>query len=151
MGRTSDTQWCIFNLNSCNYEFSLKKETLNKIKEWKSVNTTIYHDSYSFRTKEDIQERMKKQLVLWLLSEEERSEENTEVVVRPHKHKSEKIMIDISENLLDELMQSESDKYSYCYSNRWNKMIFYINESENKQALNERIKFQKNLHAKKKR
>lgn len=151
MRKVEDIQWCIYDIDYWNYNILLNKESLNKIKAWETVKTTIYHDSYLFKSKQDIQEWMKKELLLGLLPPDEYFENNELAIVRPHNNRTDKIAIDISKELVDNLIKSGLDSYNYCYNTRWNKMIFYVNDSEKKKELNEKLIKQKSIHSKHKK
>lgn len=106
MHNSENTQWCIFDLDHSNYIFSLDRESLNKIKNWEKLKTTIYHDSYLFKSKKDLKEWMKKELIIWLLSNNE-PEGQPEVIVRPYWKESQNVIIEISNSLIENLMNSE--------------------------------------------
>lgn len=76
-------EWCIFDIDHNDYFFSLDKETINKINDWEERVVVLHHSSSS-DCLNDIQERMRKELVLWLLSNEERRKEMTDAVVKNH-------------------------------------------------------------------
>ena len=137
------TEWCIFDLDYSNYLFSLNRDSINKIKNWEKKESTIYHNSYLFKSKEDLQERMKKELILWLLSDN-----NSEIIVEPYEKGSKQVIIRISKNLLENLINSEWDNYEICYNSRWNKMNFYINDSSEKKELNQKIDSLKEKYSK---
>ena len=138
MNNLEDTQWCIFDLDHSNYIFSLNRESLNKIKNWEKIKTTIYHDSYLFKSKNDLKEWMKKELIIWLLWNNE-SEEQSEVIVKPYWKESQNVIIEISNSLIENLMNCKLNDYEYCFNSRGNKMNFYVNDSWKKEDLNERL------------
>ena len=148
MEKTEDAQWCIYSIDYWNYSISLGEEALKKIKSWENVTATIYHDSYLFRGKEDIRERMRRELVLWLLSDQEYSEKNRDVIMRSMDEESKKVIVDISKNLVDNLLQSEGNESWYCYNTRWNKISFYTKGSPDSEKLEERIELLKKLYKK---
>lgn len=145
----TEKEWCIFNLDHWDYNFLLNKSSINKIKNWEKICSTIYHDSYYLKNKDDIQERMKKELIIWLLSSNEDQANQQEVIVTPYTKESKKVTIKISNNLLENLLKSEWDIYEYCYNSRGNKMDFFINESPKKDDLNEEITSLEERHLKK--
>lgn len=145
--KSENTEWCIFDLDFSNYSFSLNRNSLNKIKNWEKIKSTIYHNSYLFKTKEDLQERMKKELIIWLLWNND-WKENSEIKVEPYEKESSKVIIRISNNLLENLINSEWNSYEYCFNSRGNKMIFYINSSTEKEELKNEIEELNKKHSK---
>lgn len=146
---SSNIEWCIYDMDSNDYSFSINKENLNKIKDWEAYKTIMYHSSWSRNSLEDIQERMKKSLILWLLSDEERRKNMTDALVKGYTKESNEITINISKRLLDTLLEFEwwltLNEYEYRYNMRWDKMYFYVNDSYDKQCLNDNIEFFNNL------
>ena len=112
------------------------------------MRTEIYHGSYLLKGKKDIKERMRKELVLWLLSDSEYSEKNKDVVVRPYKTESNRVIMDVSQTLLYNLLHCEWNGVWYCYNDRWNKITFYAEDSSDRGGLDERMKLLKKLYAK---
>ena len=145
--KSENTEWCIFDLDFSNYSFSLNRNSLNKIKNWEKIKSTIYHNSYLFKTKEDLQERMKKELIIWLLWNND-WKENSEIKVEPYEKESSKVIIRISNNLLENLINYEWNSYEYCFNSRGNKMIFYINSSTEKEELKNEIEELNKKHSK---
>ena len=135
--KQENTEGWIFDLDYSNYKFSLNKNSLKKIKEWEEIKTTIYHNSYLFKTKEDLKDWMKKELIIWLLWND--SDNQSEILIEEDWQESKEIIIKISESLLENLINTEWDSYEYCYNTRGNKIDFYINESSKKNELNNEI------------
>lgn len=136
--KSENTEWCIFYLDYSNYSLSLNKNTINKIKNWEEIKSTIYHDSHLFKTKEDIQERMKKELIIWLKNNDS-TEKYNDIIIEPYWNKSEKVIIRISNNLLENLINSEWENYEYCLNSRGNKITFYINDNTERKELNNKL------------
>ena len=148
MHNSENTQWCIFDLDHSNYIFSLDRESLNKIKNWEKLKTTIYHDSYLFKSKKDLKEWMKKELIIWLLSNNE-PEGQPEVIVRPYWKESQNVIIEISNSLIENLMNSEWNDYEYCFNSRGNKMNFYTDNNPKRKEINQRINLLNKRHSEK--
>lgn len=144
---SSNIEWCIYDMDNNDYSFSLNKENIRKIKDWEEYKTIMYQNSWSLNSLEDIQYRMKKSLILWLLSDEERRKNMTDALVKNHTKESNEVIINISKSLLDTLLEFEwwLTLNEYRYNMRWDKMYFYVNDSYYKQCLNDNIEFFNNL------
>ena len=144
MEEKSHIQWCIYDIEHSDYNFALNRKTLNKIENWENVEMVLHHyppnDSI-----ENIQERMKKALVLGLLSDKDRVEKMTNALVKNHTKDSKDVTIKISKDLIQTLLEFKWDSfwsgYEYRYNFRWDKMIFYVNDSFDKQCLESNIDF----------
>lgn len=142
---SKNIEWCIYDMDHNDYSFSINKETLNQIKSWEEFRTTMYYSSSQRKSLEDIQQRMRKNLIIWLLSDEERRKNMTDALVKSYKRESEEVIMNISNRLLENLLEFEwwypLDEYEYRYNMRWDKMYFYMNDSYNRQWLNNNIDF----------
>lgn len=142
---SKNIEWCIYDMDHNDYSFSINKETLNQIKNWEEFRTTMYYSSSQRKSLEDIQQRMRKNLIIWLLSDEERRKNMTDALVKNYKRESEEVIMNISNRLLENLLEFEwwypLDEYEYRYNMRWDKMYFYMNDSYNRQWLNNNIDF----------
>ena len=131
----------IYDIDHNDYSVSLNKESLQNILNWKEIKRTLYLSSHSI---DSIQEWMRKELIIWLLSDKERNKEMTEALVKGNQKDSEKVSINISKRLLENLLAFEgnsfSDSYDYRYNMRWDKILFYVtNEWRNRRRLNNNI------------
>lgn len=148
MTKWENTEWWIFDLDYSNFNISLNRESLYEIKKWGKIESIIFHNSYLFKTKEDLQERMKKELIIWL-THDDIKEGWEEVIIEPYWNTSNKVIINISNNLLENLINYEWDCYEYCLNSRGNKMNFYVNNSTDKKELNNKIEELKIKYSKK--
>ena len=114
----------------------------------------IHHYSSHYNSIEDIQEWMKKTLILWLLSNKDRPETTTKADVRNHFKNSKEVTINISNELIENLLKFKWtvfwNGYEYRYNKHtWDKMIFYVNDSFEKECLQDNIDFYNQLFDKK--
>lgn len=144
----SNIEWCIYDLRHGDYNFSLNKETLNKIENWENVEMVLHHypDNDSV---ENIQERMRKTLILGLLSDKDRREKMTNALVTHHTKESKRVTINISKELIQALSEFKWNHffsgYEYRYNIGWDKMIFYVEDSFDKECLRDNIDFYNQL------
>ena len=145
-------EWCIYDIRHGDYNFSLNKETLNKIEDWENVEMVLHHYSDNDSI-ENIQERMRKTLILGLLSNKDRREKMTNALVMDHTKESKRVTINISKELIQNLLEFKWNcfwiGYEYRYNMRWDKMIFYVKDSFDKQCLRDNIDFCNQLFDKK--
>ena len=104
---SKNIEWCIYDMDHNDYSFSINKETLNQIKSWEEFRTTMYYSSSQRKSLEDIQQRMRKNLIIWLLSDEERRKNMTDALVKSYKRESEEVIMNISNRLLENLLEFE--------------------------------------------
>ena len=146
--KSKNIEWCIYDLQHGDYNFSLNKDTLARIDNWENAEMVLHHYPYN-DSLENLQERMRKTLILWLLSEEHRREKMTNALIINHKKDSEKVTINISKELIESLSKFKWNcfwsGYEYRYNIRWDKMIFYINDSFDKRCLQDNIDFYNQL------
>ena len=150
----SNIEWCFYNIDKHDYSFSLNKETLNKIKNWENAEMVMYHYTSHSNSIESIQEWMKKTLILWLLSNKDRQERETNADVRNHFRDSKEVTINISNELIENLLKFKWSVFWNGYHCRYNKytrdkMIFYVNDSFEKECLQNDIDFYNQLFDKK--
>ena len=150
----SNLEWCIYNIDKHDYSFSLNKETLNKIKNWEKAEMVMHHYTPHGNSIESIQEWMKKNLILWLLSNQDRLKSKTNADIKNHFRDSKEVTINISNELIENLLKFKWtvfwNGYEYRYNKRtWDKMIFYVNDSFEKECLQNDIDFYNQLFDKK--
>ena len=148
MAKKSDNiEWCIYDIEHHDYNFSLNKETLDKISNWENVEMVLHH--YPRGSIEDIQERMRKDLVLWLLSEKDRRYRMTNALVINHARDSKRVTINLAKELIETLSEFKWDSfasgYEYRYNLAWDKMIFYVYDSFDKTCVESNIDFYNKL------
>lgn len=145
----SNIEWCIYDIDHHDYKFSLNKETLNKIKNWEKAEMVMYHYISHGELIKNIQERMRKTLILWLLSNENRRKEMTNAVVKNHSKDSKEVIINISNELIENLLEFKWsafwNSYDYRYNIGWDKMMFYKDNSFDKECLQSDINFYNQL------
>ena len=134
-------EWCIYDVDHNDYSVSLNKDSLQKVLDWEEIKRTLYVSSHSI---EDIQEWMRKELFIWLLSDEDRKKQMTEAYVTWNQKDSETVRMNISNQLLENLLAFEwgtfSDSYDYRYNMRGDKILFYVLDKwRNRMRLNNNI------------
>ena len=134
-------EWCIYDVDHNDYSVSLNKDSLQKVLDWEEIKRTLYVSSHSI---EDIQEWMRKELFIWLLSDEDRKKQMTEAYVTWNQKDSETVRMNISNQLLENLLAFEwgtfSDSYDYRYNMRGDKILFYVLDKwRNRMWLNNNI------------
>ena len=128
MGKESHIQWAFYCVDNSDYYVSLKKDTLNKIKEWNIIKSKIV-----FLTNKDIKQLVQKKLFITLLTDEERIKNRSET---KFVHTTDSIWLKISNKLLNILIEGNPEDYEHRYDAMWNKIHFLIDESE--RPLNEK-------------
>lgn len=127
-------QWAFYDIDHNDYHVSLKKSTLHKIKEWNIIKWTIVYISYGL---DKMKKLTQKDLFLSLLSNAERSRILNETKII---YASDALWMQISEKLLDTLIDTNYDDYEYRYNFIWwDKIHFYVNEKQH--AFNEKSWF----------
>ena len=146
-------EWWIYDIDHNDYSLSLNKDSLEKVLAWEELKRTLYLSSHNFSI-DDVQEWMRKELIIWLLSDEDRANEMTDALVKWNNKPSEKVSLKIARNLLENLLGFEwgsfSDSYDYRYNMRWDKILFYVLDKwHNRMWLNDSIDFNNQLFDKK--
>ena len=123
----SKIEWCIFDIDHNDYSLSLNKDSVKKVLSWDEIKRTLY---ISWHSLDEIQEWMRKELIIWLLSDDDRKKEMTEACVKWIRKDSEVVRMNISNKLLENLLAFEwggfSDSYDYRYNMRGDKILFYV-------------------------
>lgn len=149
----SNLEWCIYDIDHHDYDFSLNRETLNKIKNWEKAEMVMHYYTPHGNSIEDIQESMRKTLILWLLSNKDRIKIMTDAVVKNHFRTSKEVTINISNELIENLLEFKWSAfwngYEYRYNIGWDKITFYIDDSFDKECLQSNIDFYNQLFDKK--
>lgn len=124
MNKESHIQWAFYDVNNLDYYVSLNQETLESIKDWKTVKSKIVYSSYDY---EQNKKMIQKKLFITLLTDEERRKNRWETkFIRT----DEKVWLKISNYLLNNLIEANLENYEHRYDAMWNKIHFLINETE---------------------
>ena len=125
MNKESHIQWIYYNMNNSDYYVSLERETLQHIKEWKTVKSKIVY--YHSRDFDQIEKMVQKKLLMILLIDKNHSKYRKEVKIIDT---GDEIWFKISEWLLNALIEWELGEYQHRYDTI-NKMHFLVGEPEN--------------------
>lgn len=119
MNKESHIQWAIYKPDNMDYYVSLNVDTLNKIKEGNLIKSKIvYHGT-------GIKKMTQRNLFIALLTDEEYKKEHSKTkVVRG----DDRVLLKISNVLLDTLIKENPLKYEHRYDLMWNKMHFFVRE-----------------------
>lgn len=142
MEEKNHIQWGIYDVDNNDYYISLDKETLNKIKEWKIIKSKIVYDAHKHIDAEykDIKKLTQKKLFITLLSDEESRKEQSKTKLI---NSEEKVILKISNSLLDILTEENRGDYQHRYDMVWNKIHFLIDDTEG--LNNEKERFDNNF------
>ena len=124
MNKESHIQWAFYDVNNLDYYVSLNQETLESIKDWKTVKSKIVYSSFDY---DQNKKMIQKKLFITLLTDEERIKNRGETKFI---HTDEKVWLKISNYLLDNLIEANLENYEHRYDAMWNKIHFLINETE---------------------
>lgn len=142
---SQDIEWWIYDMDHNDYFLSFNKNTIQKIKDWEVSESVIFYTSQN-HSLQDIEEYMRKKLILWLLSDEDRKNKMSNAVVNKD---WKNVFINISKDLLDTLLAFKSNyichAYEYRYNTHWDKMQFYVDDNYQKTCLNDDINFYSQL------
>ena len=91
--------WWIYDIDHNDYSLSLNKDSLEKVLAWEELKRTLYLSSHNLSI-DDVQEWMRKELIIWLLSDEDRANEMTDALVKWNNKPSEKVSLKIENVIL---------------------------------------------------
>ena len=135
---------CEFDIDHRDYFMAINKDTIKWILEWTDVKMNLYLKSCNIWLNE-MTESMRKELIISILSDEDRRKEMSETVFKDSWKYSDKIRLNISEHLLNNLQNfkwtSFWDAYEYRYNVWWDKINFYVHDSYWKRRLKHDIEF----------
>lgn len=98
----------------------------------------------------NLEENVRKDLRICLLSSEERSSHFTDALPVNNVKDSKEVKLKISQELLERLLASQPDFRHKCYEYRYNtfgdKILFYINESFERETAQDSIDFYKKVY-----
>lgn len=121
MKNESHVQWAFYDVDHMDYYVSLKKETLDKIKQWDVIKSKIVYFS-----EENIKDLIQKTLFITLLTNEERENRSETRII----HCDDKVWLKISDRLLNILIEEHPEDYEHRYDMMWNKMHFLVDDIE---------------------
>ncbi len=137
-------EWWIYDVDHNDYFFSLNKDSLSKVINWESIKTTLYY-SFNWKSIDEVENWIKKDLVMCLLSDEERRKKMSEAIAQNNNKDSTKVTIKISKKLLENLLEFEWSMFwgdfEYRYNVRGDKMHFYMNDSFDRKWLSDNLEF----------
>ena len=138
----ANLEWWTFNVNNRDFFITINKENLSNVLDWKELKTELYW-RWEWLSLRELEKRVKKELTICLISDDERRENLTEALPIDNRRESEKVRIKISERLLNELLDYEwrafANDYEYRYDTWWNKMHFYVTDSFERDQLKDNI------------
>ena len=118
MKKYPHVQWAFYDVDHMDYHISLSKKTLKNIEEWNIIKSKIV---YLTDDAEDIKKIVQRKLFITLLTDEERRKELRETkFIRDN----EKVVLKISNYLLNILIKNRSEDYEHRYDGIWNKIHF---------------------------
>ena len=137
-------EWCEFDMDHRDYFMAINKDTIKWILEWTDAKINLYLKSCNIWVNE-MTESMRKELIISLLSDEDRRKEMSEAVFKDSWKYSDTIRLNISEHLLNNLENFKWttfwDAYEYRYNVWWDKINFYVHDSYWKHRLKHDIEF----------
>ena len=135
---------CEFDIDHRDYFMAINKDTIKWVLEWTDAKMNLYLKSCNIWLNE-MTESMRKELIISILSDEDRRKEMSEAVFKDSWKYSDKIRLNISEHLLNSLQNFEWttfwDAYEYRYNVWWDKINFYVHDSYWKRRLKHDIEF----------
>ena len=130
-------KWWTYNSRYGDYHLAIEKTTLQKIKEWEEVKNLVLE---VLDPVWEIKQWTRYELILWLLSKEDKNKLGERVVDKRDIDKRQ-VTIKIADDVLDILLGREKDDwYEQRYWPMWSKMIFYVNDGIYKDVLGEQLR-----------
>jgi len=130
-------EWWTYNSRSGDYHLAIEKTTLQNIKEWEEVRNLVLEVLDPIW---EIKQWTRYELILWLLSKEDKNKLGERVVDKRDIDKRQ-VTIKIADDVLDILLGREKDDwYEQRYWPMWSKMIFYVNDGIYKGVLGEQLR-----------
>lgn len=130
-------EWWTYNSRYGDYHLAIEKTTLQKIKEWEEVKNLVLE---VLDPVWEIKQWTRYELILWLLSKEDKNKLGERVVDKRDIDKRQ-VTIKIADDVLDILLGREKDDwYEQRYWPMWSKMIFYVNDGIYKDVLGEQLR-----------
>lgn len=141
-------EWWIFNAKNSDFFITINKENLSKVLNWEELKIELYRswEQLDFR---ELEKWVRKELTLCLIPDNERNKKLEEALPIDNEKESEKVRIEISKGLINELLNYEwkiSADYGQRYGIWWNKMHFYVTESFERDWLKDQIDFYKKVY-----
>ena len=144
MDKKEYIEWWIYDVDHNDYSFSLNKDSLNNVINWENIKTTLYY-SFNWKSIDEVENWMKKDLVMCLLSDEECRKKMSEAIAQNNNKESAQITVKISKRLLENLLKFKWSIFWWDFEYRYNamgdKMHFYVNDSFDKKWLSDDLEF----------
>lgn len=142
-------EWWTFNIDNRDYFITLNKENLSKVLNWEELKYELYW-RWEWINIREMEEWVKKDLILCLLSNTERSKHLTEALPIGNYKDSKNVTIKISENLVNKLLKYEwnffAEDFEYRYDSWQNKIHFYVTDSHSRETLKDNIDFYRKVY-----
>lgn len=130
-------EWWTYDSRSGDYHLAIEKTTLQEIKKWQEVSDLVLE---VLDTIWGIRQWTRYELILWLLSKEDKNKLSERAVDKRDIDKKQ-VRIKIADDVLDILLGREKDDwYEQRYWQMWRKMIFYVNDGIYKAMLEEELR-----------